>query len=143
MEEKGWVFTVVVVDGRCGLSNVFKDIPVQVYQFPQINTVTKYLTRRPKTDAGKELRALVLTLTKSDENTFTKAFCAYEMKWYAFLNEKSIVLGLNRPQYTHKNVRSALRSLKTNIPNLFMYQRFPKLHIPPIPPIPLMGISRL
>jgi len=130
LEDRGWTFTAAVVDGRRGLANVFKDIPVQVCQFHQLQTMTKYLTRRPKTDAGKELRALALTLTETDEETFTKAVTAYELKWQTFLQEKTLVLGLNRPQYTHKNVRSALRSLKTNLTNLFTYQRYPLLMIP-------------
>jgi len=130
LEGRGWVFTAAVVDGRRGLANVFKDIPVQICQFHQLQTVTKYLTRRPKTEAGKELRSLALTLTKTDESTFARALEVYENKWQHFLSEKTLVLGLNRPQYTHKNVRSALRSLKTNLPNLFTYQRYPLLHIP-------------
>jgi len=92
--------------------------------------VTKYLTRRPRTGAGKELRALALTLTATAEVIFTKALAVYEQKRYHFLQEKTQVLGLNRPQYTHKNVRSALRSLKTNAVNLFTYQRYPLLAIP-------------
>lgn len=130
LESLGWTFTAAVVDGRRGLANVFKDIPVQVCQFHQLQTVTKYLTRRPKTEAGKELRTLALTLTKTDEKTFTKALQNYELKWKHFLNEQTIILGLKRLQYTHKNVRSALRSLKTNVPNLFTYQRYPDLRIP-------------
>lgn len=130
LEGRGWVFTAAVVDGRRGLANVFKDIPVQVCQFHQLQTVTKYLTRRPKTDAGQELRRLALTLTKTNETTFARGLEAYEAKWHHFLNEKTLVLGLNRSQYTHKNVRSALRSLKTNLTNLFSYQRYPLLNIP-------------
>lgn len=130
LEAEGWTFTAAVIDGRRGLANVFNDIPVQMCHFHQLQTVTKYLTRRPKTKAGKELRVLTLTLTKTDENTFTKVLIAYEKKWKHFLEEKTIVLGLNRPQYTHKNVRSALRSLKTNLPNLFTYLRYPELNIP-------------
>jgi len=130
LESLGWTFLAAVVDGRRGLANVFRDIPVQVCQFHQLQTVTKYLTRRPKTEAGKELRALALTLTKGDEETFIRALEVYEETWRHFLNEKTLVLGLKRPQYTHKNVRSALRSLKTNLPNLFTYQRCPELGIP-------------
>lgn len=130
LEDKGWTFTAAVIDGRRGLANVFKDIPVQMCHFHQLQTVTKYLTRRPKTEAGKELRSLALTLTKTDERTFAQALKAYEDKHTAFLNEKTIILGLKRPQYTHKNVRSALRSLKSNLPHLFTYQRYPELNIP-------------
>lgn len=130
LESRGWTFIAAVIDGRRGLANVFKDIPVQMCHFHQLQTVTKYLTRRPKTEAGKELRTLALTLTKTNEKTFTQALLNYEHKWKHFLNEKTIILGLNRPQYTHKNVRSALRSIKTNLPNLFTYLRFPELNIP-------------
>lgn len=130
LEAQGWIFTAAVVDGRRGLANVFKDIPVQVCQFHQIQTVTKYLTRRPQTEAGKDLRTIALTLTKTDEITFTEALCNYEKKWEYFLKEQTLVLGLKRPQYTHKNVRSALRSLKTNLPNLFTCLRYPELNIP-------------
>jgi hypothetical protein len=130
LEERGWEFTSAVVDGRRGLASVFKDIPVQICQFHQIQTITKYLTRRPKTDAGKALRALVLTLTKTDERTFTDALMAYEKRWRLFLDEKTLVLGLKRPQYTHKNVRSAFLSLKRNLPYLFTYLRYPELNIP-------------
>jgi hypothetical protein len=130
LETKGWTFTAAVVDGRRGLATVFKDIPVQICQFHQIQRVTKYLTRRPKTDAGKALRTLALTLTKTDEKNFTQALVAYEKQWKLFLNEKTIVLGLKRPQYTHKNVRSAFFSLKRNLPHLFTYQKYLNLNIP-------------
>lgn len=130
LEAKGWIFTAAVIDGRRGLATVFKDIPVQICHFHQLQTVTKYLTRKPKTDAGRELRFLALTLTKTDEATFTKALLNYEEEWSHFLNEKTIILGLNRPQYTHKNVRAALRSLKTNLQYLFTYLRYPELGIP-------------
>ena len=130
LEDRGWEFTAAVVDGRRGLATVFKDIPVQICQFHQIQTVTKYLTRRPKTDAGKALRSLALTLTQTNEKTFTDALIAYEARWKIFLNEKTIVLGLKRPQYTHKNVRSAFFSLKRNLPYLFTYQKYPELNIP-------------
>lgn len=130
LEQKGWVFTAAVVDGRRGLANVFKDIPVQVCQFHQLQTVTKYLTRRPKTDAGRALRALALTLTETDEATFTKALEVYEQTWKHFMEEKTVILGIKGPQYTHKNVRSALRSLKSNLSNLFTYQRHAALNIP-------------
>lgn len=130
LEERGWTFTAAVVDGRRGLATVFKDLPVQVCHFHQQKTVTKYLTRQPKTDAGKELRTFSLTLTRTDENAFTKGLAAWEQKWRNFINEKTHILDTNRFHYTHKNVRSAYYSLKRNLPNLFTYQRYPGLGIP-------------
>ncbi len=133
LEERGWTFCAAVVDGRRGFMAVFKDIPVQLCQFHQIKQVTKYLTRRPKTDAGQELRTLVLTLTKTDEAAFTVALAAWHEKWGTFIEEKTVnefVNGKKKWYYTHKKVRSAYRSLKRNLPHLFTYLKYPEFHIP-------------
>lgn len=133
LESQGWTFTAAVVDGRRGLVNVFNDIPVQICQFHQIKQVTKYLTRRPKTDAGKALRTLALTLTKTDGVTFTKSLDRWHTQWGEFIEEKTVntfVTGKQMWYYTHKNVRSACYSLKRNLPYLFTYQKYPHLRIP-------------
>lgn len=133
LESEGWVFTAAVVDGRRGLTSVFKDIPVQLCQFHQMKQVTKYLTRRPKTEAGKELRTLTLTLTKTTEDVFGKALMLWHETWGAFIEEKTIsemLSGKRKWYYTHKNVRSAYYSLKRNLPFLFTYLKYPELNIP-------------
>ncbi len=130
LEERGWTFKAAVIDGRRGLDTVFKDIPVQMCHFHQLKTVTKYLTRRPRTDAGKELRSLALTLTKTNEKIFTEKLFAWEKKWHSFYTEKTHVTGTKHWHYTHKSVRSAYMSLKRNLPRLFTYQKYPELNIP-------------
>lgn len=130
LEERGWTFTAAVIDGRRGLAAVFKDIPVQICHFHQLKTVTKYLTRRPKTNAGVELRRLALTLTKTDEQTFTTALAAWEKRWHHFYTEKTYVTGTKHWYHTHKNVYSAYKSLERNLPHLFTYQKYPNLNIP-------------
>lgn len=133
LEEKGWVLKAAVVDGRRGFLKVFEDMPVQICQFHQMKRVTTYLTSRPKTDAGRELRALVLTLTKTDEATFIAALAAWYTKWEQFINQKTeytFTNGKTKWHYTHKNVRAAYRSLETNLPYLFTYQKYPELNIP-------------
>lgn len=130
LEERGWSFQAAVIDGRRGLATVFKDIPVQVCHFHQLKTVTTYLTRRPKTEAGQELRQLALTLPRSSEKVFSKQLSRWENKWHHFINEKTKIVGTRRWYYTHKSVRSAFLSLKRNLPNLFTYQKYPDLGIP-------------
>lgn len=130
LEERGWTFTGAVIDGRRGLATVFKDVPVQACHFHQMKTVTKYLTRRPETDAGRTLRSIMLTLPRTTENVFTKALRIWEKRYLSFITEKTYVTGTKHWYYTHKDVRSAYRSLTTNLPNLFTYQRYPELHIP-------------
>lgn len=133
LETAGWIFTAVVVDGRRGFIKVFEGIPVQMCQFHQIKQVGRYLTRRPKTEAAQELWHLALTLTESDEATFTEGLDAWHEKWSSFIEEKTayeFVTGKRKCFYTHKRVRSAYRSLKTNLPYLFTYQKYPELTIP-------------
>lgn len=130
LEAQGWTFTAAVIDGRRGLAAVFKDIPVQVCHFHQLKTVTKYLTRRPKTEAGVALRHLALTLTHTTEAVFSTALACWDKKWHDFYTEKTYVTGTKHWHYTHKNVRSAYLSLKRNLPNLFTYQKYPRLNIP-------------
>jgi hypothetical protein len=133
LEERGWSFTAAVVDGRRGLFNVFKGIPVQMCQFHQIKIVIRYITTRPKTKAGKELLALLLTLTKTDESTLTAGLALWHTKWESFINERTVstfTSGKTTSYHTHKGVYSAYHSLKRNLPHLFTYQKYPELNIP-------------
>lgn len=130
LEDKGWVFTAVVVDGKRGMTTVFKDILVQVCQFHQMKNVTKYLTRRPETPAGKELRQIMLQLPHSNEKEFTKMLLNWKKSWGEYITDKTYVTGTNHWYYTHKKVRSAYKSLERNLPYLFTYQKYPKLKIP-------------
>jgi hypothetical protein len=130
LEERGWVFTAAVVDGRKGLAGVFKDIPTQICHFHQMKNVTKYLTRRPKTPEGQELRAIMLRLPKSNEKEFTDLLMRWKKKWPHILTDKTYLLGTKNWYYTHKKVRSAYRSLENNLPFLFTYQKYPDLNIP-------------
>lgn len=130
LEERGWTFTAAVVDGRRGLTRVFSGIPVQICIFHQVKCVTKYVTRKPETLAGQELRLIALKLKESSEQAFTKLLSDWYGRWKSFINEKTRISGCNRWFYTHKNVRSAYRSLETNLPYLFTHQKYPGLNIP-------------
>ena len=133
LEEKGWIFKAVVVDGRRGFINVFKDIPLQMCQFHQIKQVTKYLTRKPQSNAGKDLRTLVLTLTTCTENEFTIALVKWHEMYGTYIEEKTTETFLNGKSkwyYSHKKVRAAYRSIMHNLPYLFTYLRYPQLNMP-------------
>ena len=133
LEEKGWTILAAVVDGRRGFFNVFNDIPVQMCQFHQMKIVTRYITTRPKTEAGRALRALVLTLTKVAEEEFTTALADWYAQYGDFINEKTVSTfsnGKTHWHFTHKGVYSAYHSLERNLPYLFTYQKYPLLNIP-------------
>ena len=90
----------------------------------------RYLTLRPKLEASKELKQIVETLTKTTEQLFTEELSNWYNQWETFLKEKTTNPETGRWCYTHKRVRSAYRSLKTNLPYLFTYQKYPELNIP-------------
>ena len=48
----GFVVKAIVCDGRRGLLQLFKGIPVQMCQFHQMAIITRYLTRKPKLKAA-------------------------------------------------------------------------------------------
>lgn len=132
LEQLGYTILGVVIDGKRGVREVFSDVPVQCCQFHQIKTVTKYLTRRPKTQAGWELRGIALSLTRSTENEFTKRLTDWHERWKTFLSERTpcSCCKANRWPFTHRKLRAAHRSLKTNLPFLFTYQKYPELQLP-------------
>jgi len=98
--------------------------------FHQKQIIRRYLTNQPKLEASIELKGITRTLINTNEKEFTKQLNNWHSKWKDFLKEKTINLETNRWCYTHKRLRSAYRSLKTNLPYLFTYQKYPKLNIP-------------
>ena len=130
LEKQGFVIQAVVVDGKKCLKSVFSDLPIQMCHFHQIAIIARYLTRRPKLEAGKELRSIALLLTKYNEKEFTILLNSWFEKWKEFLKERTVNHETGKWFYTHKRLRSAYRSSKTNLPHLFTYQKYPKLNIP-------------
>ncbi len=130
VERKGFIVEAAVIDGKRGVKAIFDDIPLQMCQFHQIMIVKRYLTSRPKTDAGKELRAITLTLPIATEKAFTELLEEWHGRHKDFLKERTWSDDEKHWQFTHRRIRSAYRSLKTNLPNLFTYQKYPELKIP-------------
>jgi hypothetical protein len=119
----------IVCDGRKGLLQLFGNIPIQMCNFHQVAIVRRYLTKKPKMQASKELWELALLLKQTDKESFTGGLNDWYIKWSTFLNERKIdSAGKNR--YIHKRLRSAYRSLKTNLPWLFTWYDFIDLKIP-------------
>ncbi len=130
LEGLGFIIKAIVADGKPGLKPLYKKLPVQMCHFHQKQIITRYLTTRPKLEAGIELRKLTHGLCDADEKTFTRELAACHMKWREFLAEKTTNTETGKWHYTHKRLRSAHRSLKTNLPYLFAYKKFPELNIP-------------
>jgi hypothetical protein len=95
---------------------------------------------RPKLEASKDLKKIVSRLTHTSENNLTKKLDEWYEIHKVFLDEKSISSTTGELHYTHSRIRAAYarpkeqiplgyRSLRTNLPYLFTYKNYKKLHI--------------
>jgi len=80
---------------------------------------------RPKTLCGKALKYLMSFLTIYTEEEFSSHFHGLQDKYQEFLKERN-----ENKQFIHRRLRSAFRSLKTNLPYLFTYKNHPQLQLP-------------
>jgi transposase-like protein len=116
------------IDGRRGviqlLESLFPSVPIQLCHFHLVKNVLKYTTKKPKTECGKELRKLILELKSLSEESFTKKYADLKKSSEKFLQEKN-----EAGQYSHRRLRSAFRSIKTQLPYLFTFEKFPLLKI--------------
>ena len=126
---RGIHIQAIICDGRKGLLTLCEGIPVQMCNFHQVAIIRRYLTKKPKLQASRELWELVLLLSKTDKESFEGGLAAWHRRWEEFLGErKKEAAGKNR--YVHKKLRSAYRSLKTNLAWLFTWYDHLHLHIP-------------
>ena len=130
LEDRGFEVVAIVADGRRGIFKAFKDIPVQMCQFHQMQIIKRYITSKPKLLAGIELKAIVDRLTRTDEPSFAGWLKDWYERWRIFLNEKTLNPVTNVNNFTHSRIRSAYLSLKHNLPYLFTCQQYPDLGIP-------------
>ncbi len=130
LKDRSWEILGIACDGKRGLFRAFHDIPVQMCQFHQVQIVIRYITRNPKLEAGKELKDIVLQLCKSTRSEFEEMISEWEQKWKSFLLEKTRNEETGKWYYTHRRLRSAIRSLKSHLPFLFTYLDYSERNIP-------------
>lgn len=119
----------IICDGRKGLLQMLDNIPVQMCNFHQVAIIRRYLTKKPKMQASKELWEHTLLPSKTDKESFEGGLNAWYCKWKDFLNEQKID-EKGKKRFVHKRLRSAHRSLKTNLPWLFTWYDNLNLKIP-------------
>lgn len=132
VQKKGVTIKALVLDGRPGMLASYPNIPTQMCHFHQIQIITRYVTTRPKLEAGKQLRRIVLLLPTIEKRLFLKLLDQWHEIWETFIKEKTVNPETGRWEYTHRRIRSAYYSLRHNIPYLFTYQqkRIKHLSIP-------------
>ena len=130
LQKEGYEVLAIVCDGRRGLLNSFDGIPVQMCQFHQAAIIRRYITKNPKMPASIELKSIVDLLSKTDKESFDGLLLGWFTRWELFLCERTINEQTGKSHYTHRRLRSAYRSLKSNTPWLWTWYEKPAIKIP-------------
>lgn len=130
LKSNGFEIVAIVCDGRRGLINSFSNIPVQMCQFHQAAIVRRYITKKPRLPASIELMEIASMMKQTDKESFEGALKLWYQKWRSFLDERILNEETGKSHYAHKRLRSAYRSLKTNLPWLFTWYDNIELNIP-------------
>jgi hypothetical protein len=121
----------ITIDGRRGyINNIRKllgNIPIQMCLFHQKAIIRRYLTDRPRSSCGKDLKELMHLLCKPKlQQEFIDQFYRLRDQYHYFLHQRN-ELG----HYRHNNLRSAFRSIDSNMLHLFIYSDIKNSDIPP------------
>jgi hypothetical protein len=97
------------------------DVPV-----PPEAIIRRYITDKPKSECGQELKALMKALGSVECSAFISAFFHLQEKYRSFREERN-----ERKEFKHQKLRQAFKSIQDNLHALFTYQDMPDLNIPP------------
>lgn len=129
LQKLGYIITSITADGFPGIPLMYKDIPFQYCHFHARKTITSYITKKPKTEAGIALLQIMKTLTKSNKEQFDDDINTWFTIYKTFLSEITIHLD-GRKTYTHIRLVKALQSIKHMSQYLFTYQKHSMFCIP-------------
>ncbi len=121
IERRGYRIRGIVIDGIQSLFSELSAYRIQMCQFHMQQIVKRYLTKRPKLIAARELKDLIGRLTTLQKEEFEDEYRQWKTQWEDMLNRRS-TLKSGKTQFTHKRLRSAMHSLDFYIPYLFTYQ---------------------
>ena len=127
--DKSFTVLGVIVDGKRGLFRALEDYPVQMCHFHQKMILQRYLTRKPKLDASKDLKKIISRLTSTTQTRFENKLDLWYQEYEDFISEKSINPNTGKEQYTHRRLMVAYKSLKKILPYLFTYKNYPDRNI--------------
>jgi hypothetical protein len=122
LERLGYTVLSVTADGFGGIRQAFFDVPTQMCHVHMERLLRAGTTRHPKTEAGRVLRALTLSLFDTDSTTFKRRYQEYLTRYLPFLNEKTINPETGRTEWTHERLRTASLSVIAHLPYLFTYE---------------------
>ncbi len=129
LKRAGFRFKSVTLDGRRGfvetIGRVLGPVPVQMCLYHQKAIIRRYITDRPQSPCGQELKEIMKTLCQAEPELFIDRFYCWKHRHRHFLEERNPQGG-----YQHGKLHSAARSLQENLHRLFTYKDIPDAEIP-------------
>jgi len=122
LESMGYEIVSITGDGFGGLKRAFYGIPYQMCLKHMKDIIQRGTTRNPILEAGQVLLALSKTLHETNKITFEKRFQLYLDRYSDFINEKTLNTETGIRDFTHKDLRQAVMSLRRFLPYLFTYE---------------------
>ena len=131
IRETGYRIKSITIDGRRGYYNnlrkIFGNIPIQMCIFHQKAIIRRYITDNPTSRCGQELKELAKKLPDTtNHQQFINDFYSLKDKYQFYLQERNI-----NQDFKHQALRSAFKSIESNLPNIFTYTDCKDLNIPP------------
>jgi len=113
------------------IKSVFKKRPIQRCLVHIQRMCLIWLTSQPKSEAGLELREIVLLINKikvyNDKIEFKKLLRQWHLKHKDYIDQKSLNQETQRYWYTHKMVRRAFITINRALPNMFHFIENPSI----------------
>jgi hypothetical protein len=125
LKRKWWKVVWIVCDWRQWLLWWFWDIATQfcIYHFKQI--ITRYLTKKPKLEPNKELKAIADDIGIRSYKSMTWLLETRYNEHKEWLSEKN-----ESWNHIHERTRKAYRSMKRNMYRAYTFERHPELQLP-------------
>ncbi len=121
IEKLGYKILSVTGDGLSLIRKAFLPIPYQMCLVHMERIIIRGTTRKPKLEAGRVLLALAKSIYTIKEKDFNEYMNKYTLKYFHFLNEKTINEETGESWWTHEELRKAFISLQRFHKYLFTY----------------------
>jgi hypothetical protein len=125
--ENNYEILSVTIDGKAGIKEVFSSYPTQICQWHFQAKLLRKTNLNTRTQLGQNLKYVAAHFINQrwSKQQLQNTFEALNTNYTDFLNEKN-----DNNQYVHRGLRSAMRTIKTNLNNVFAFQNYPQLNIP-------------
>lgn len=122
LENLGYTFLSVTGDGLALIRSAFRGIPFQMCLVHMERIVLRGTTKKPKLEAGKVLLAIGESLHTTNSSILRSRMSRYTLRYFSFLNEKTVNEVTGERWFTHDELRKAFVSLQNLYPFLFTYE---------------------